>query len=196
MQEAKGRPPRTPKTPEEVANLHLYKKFREYKKVENFKKTGFYRICNLFNIISFFIYVELVMCFFGPCHWQQHYCTQVKAEYGNSYKGNGNVLNELILTDTEGKKYEFVVKEEIAPPEKYSSFYVGKDYILQKELKGGFVGSERTYRIYTTGGIVFLSCFVGIFSLILFSYNMNLHLHSLRSITAINFLTIAGFLLF
>jgi len=120
----------------------------------------------------------------------------VKAEYGNSYKGNGNVLNEVILTDTEGKKYEFVVKEEIAPPEKYSSFYVGKDYILQKELKGGFAGSERTYRIYTTGGIVFLSCFVGIFSLILFSYNMNLHLHSLRSITAINFLTIAGFLLF
>ncbi|MBK9284631.1 MAG: hypothetical protein IPM51_10000 [Sphingobacteriaceae bacterium] len=195
-EEGKTRIPRSPKSPEEVANLHLYKKLKEYKKVASFKRTRFYKVCNIFNVISFFIYVELVFCFFGPCHYQNHYSKNVKAEYGNTEKGNGDLLVNVFITSVNEKSYEFVVKEKIKPPPKFSKFYVGKDFILQKELKGGFEGGSRNYRIYTSGGVVFLSCFVGVFSLILFSYNMNMHLHSLRAITIINALTILGFVIF
>ena len=195
-EEGKFRIPRTPKSPEEVANLHLYKKLKEYKKIASFKRTKFYRICNVFNIVCFFIYIELVLCFFGPCHYQNHYSKFVKPEYGNTETGHGDLLVNLLITGVNDEKYEFVVKEKIKPPGHYTRFYVGKDFILQKELKGGFEGSEKNYRLYKAGGIVFLSCFVGVISIILFSYNMNMHLHPLRTITIINAMTIFGFIFF
>jgi hypothetical protein len=194
--EGKSRIPRSPKTAEEVAELVLLKKLREYNRVEKFKTTPFYKICNLFNVIAFFLYVEIIVCFMGPCTYENHYCTKVKAEYGDRRKGREKILEDVILTGIDGRKFEFVVRKEIEPPPNYSAFFVGKDFLLHRELKGGFTGSSGIYRIYSSGSMIFLACFVGVISFILFLFNMNMHPHSLRSLTIINALCVLGCILF
>src|SRR5258708_4457600 len=120
--EGKSRPLRTPKTAEQVAELVLLKKLRDFNRVEKFKTTRFYKVCNIFNVLAFFVYVEIIVCFMGPCTYENHYCIKVKAEYGDRRKGKEKILEDVILTGMDGRKFEFVVRKEIEPPANYSAF--------------------------------------------------------------------------
>jgi len=194
--QGKKRPPRNPLSPEEVADFIAVKKLREQLKLQRFKKTKRFKYLNIFNVVCFFIYCELLICFFSPCHYRTHYSKKVDVEYSQGL----NELNQLKIahvkiTDVNNNLYQFMVNDFIDIPKKYDKFSVGKDFILQKELKGTFIGSNKYYRIQRAEPFLFLSGFLVILLCIIFSYNLNLTESSLKAISVINGLTILGFLL-
>lgn len=193
--EGKKRSPRTPLSPEEVAELVLLKKIREHKKIEKFRETKTYKFSNIFNVACFFLYCELFFCFLGPAHYQTHYCKQVMVNYGDRGYGRERLISSIKLIGVNERQYEFTVNDIVAPPPKFSAFEIGRDFILQKEIKGCFSGSEKQFRIQRASPILFLSVFVGIFSFIFFFYNLNQNPHSLRAITCINAVTVLAFIL-
>ncbi|MDP3557850.1 MAG: hypothetical protein Q8T03_10780, partial [Bacteroidota bacterium] len=79
-------------------------------------------------------------------------------------------------------------------PEKFTTFKVGKDFLLQREIKAYVNTSDDYYRIQAASPMLFLSVFLGIFSLIFFSYNLNQNIQSLIAISIINGITILAFL--
>lgn len=194
--EGKKRPPRTPLSPEEVADMVLLKKIREHKRVERFSKTKGYKFFNLFNVCCFFIYCELFFCFIGPCHYQTHYAKTVLTDYGDSRNAQQErIISKIKLINVNDKTYEFKVNGFVESPPKFSSFEIGKDFLLQKEIKGTFSTSSDLYRLQRASPILFLSVFVAIFSFIFYFYNLNQHPHSLRAITSINAITLFVFLI-
>ncbi len=194
--EGNKRPPRTPRAPEEIEQLILLKKIREHKKLERFKKTIVYKSFNVFNVICFFIYCELIMCFAGPCHYQIHYSKSITPEHGMAKNMYGDrILLGLKVTGINGKQYRFPINDFVEVPEVHSAFNVGKDFILQKEIKGTITTSDKIYRIHAADPIFFLSIFVAIFSCIFFNYNLNEHPYPLGALTAINAITVIAFML-
>jgi hypothetical protein len=195
-EEGKRRPPRTPLTPEEVANLVEIKKIREHNKIQKFKRSFSFKFLNCFNVLCFFIFCELIISFYGPCHYQTHYSKSVVISHTDKLDANGNLrISDLDITDVNNKSYLLIVNEFIEPPSKYSSFRVGKDYLLQREIKAFVDTSDNYYRIQRASPILFLSFFLGIVSLICFSFDLNQNSHSLFSISIINGLTILSFLM-
>ena len=192
--EGKKRPPRTPLSPEEVAELVWLKKIREHKKIEKFKKSRGYRIFNIFNVVCFFIYCELIFCFLGPCHYQTHYHTGVSIEYSRT-EDERMLVSSVKVNGVNGTQYTFMVNEELDVPAKYAPFEVGKDFLLQKEIKGSVSTSDKQFRILRASPILFLSVFVSIFLFIFFFYNLNQNPYSLRAITTINAVTLLAFIL-
>ncbi len=194
--ESRKRPPRIPLKPEEVAELVAIKKIREQLKIQKFKKSKIYKYLNIFNVACFFIYCELIVCFINPCHYTVHYSKNVVVDYGHEHNAhNQQKIASIKITDVNDNFYQLVINDYIEVPTKYCAFSVGKDFILQKEIKGGFFKSDKTYRIQRAEPFLFLSGFLIILICVVFVYNLNLVEQSLKSITIINSLTIFTFLM-
>ena len=159
-QQARKRPPRTQKTPEEIAELKMMKRIKEFRRVSSFKKTRFYKVCNIFNVICFFIYLELIICYFGPANYRLHFSKQVDVNFGEARKDRLKETSSISFTDVNDKTYELMVNEFIEAPEKYSVFNIGSDFLFGKEIKGSIAGSEQEYRIHKAGPLLFLSFFL------------------------------------
>jgi hypothetical protein len=195
-EEGKRRPPRTPLTPEEVAELVEIKKIREFNKVQKFKLSFTFKFLNCFNVLCFFIFCELIISFYGPCNSKMHFSKSVSVSFVDKVNENGKrKISEIEFVDVNDKEYKLVVNEFIEEPAKYSSFRVCKDYLLQKEIKAYVETSDNYYRILSASPILFLAVFLGIISLICFSFDLNQNSHSLISISIINGITILMFLL-
>jgi hypothetical protein len=120
----------------------------------------------------------------------------VVVDYGHEHNlNNQQKIANLKITDVNDNFYQFVINDYIEVPTKYCAFSVGKDFILQKEIKGGFFKSDKTYRIQRAEPFLFLSGFLIILICVVFVYNLNLVEQSLKSITIINSLTIFTFLM-
>ena len=81
--ERKKRPPRVPLTAEEVAEWVTVKKIREQIKLQRFKKTKRFKYLNVFNVACFFIYLELLICFYTNCNYKTQYSKKLEVEYWN-----------------------------------------------------------------------------------------------------------------
>ncbi|MDP1800609.1 MAG: hypothetical protein Q8L81_04610 [Bacteroidota bacterium] len=194
-EEGKKRAPRIPLTPEEVAELVEIKKIRAFNKVQRFKRSFIYKFLNCFNVFCFFVFCELIISFYGPCHYQTHYSKNVLVTYGDKKNEAGKrKISDIVIIDVNDKSYNLIVNEFIETPAKYTAFKVGKDYLLRREIKAYINTSDDYYRIQDASPILFLSVFIGTFSLIFFSYNLNQNLHSLGAISIINAITLMAFL--
>lgn len=194
--ELKKRQRRIPFTPEEVEQLRIIKKMREYRKLIDFKRTFTYKILNLFNLFCFFIYLELLFCYLGPCHYQAYYSWKTIAEYGDSYtKKMQPIISVLKVTGVNKKVYQFVINDFISLPPQKMRFIVGKDFLLQKELKGSFAGFVGTYRLFSASPVLFLCMFIGSISFMSFVFDLNEHTHSLNALSVMNMLTLLGIIL-
>lgn len=194
-EEGKRRAPRIPLTPEEVAELVEIKKILAHNKLQKLKKSFLFKFLNFLNIFCFFIFCELIISFYGPCHSQIHYSKNVMVRYSDKINENGKrIISDIVMVDVNDNHYKLSVNEFIETPFKYSSFRVCKDFLLQREIKAQVNTSDNYYRIQAASPMLFLSIFLGIFSLIFFSYNLNQNLHSLASISIINGITILAFL--
>lgn len=194
--ERKKRPPRVPLTAEEVAEWVSVKKIREQLKLQKFKKTKRFKYLNVFNVACFFIYLELLISFYSTGHYQTHYSKKVDVEYWQEHNAyNQSKVSHVKVTDVNDNFYLFVINDYIEVPVKYCAFSVGKDFLLQKELKGTFVGSSKYYRIQRAEPFLFLSGFIGFLICIIYMFNLNQVEHSLKVISIINGLTVFTFLL-
>jgi hypothetical protein len=189
--EPNKRPRRTPLTHEEVATVIELKKRREHIKLLKLKRSGAYKIQNIFNVACFFIFCELIFCYFGPCHYQLHYSENVVATLGMEAKGDGTpIVSEIDMICAHGKTYKFIIDDYIELPPKLTTFVVGKDYLLHRDIKGSIAGSNRSYRVFSASPVLFLSIFTSIIMLIAIGNNLNENEHSLTGLTIINAMTL------
>lgn len=193
--EPKKRPRRTPLSPEEVAHLVAVKKWRAFKKLEKLKKSRTFKALNIFNIACLFVYLELLFCYFGPCNYTAHYSYNTKARYGHIYDKSGRpVVSDIDVYGVDGIVYNFVIDDFVEIPPRQIRFLAGKDYLLQKNMKGVFENSETTYRLFSASPILFLCIFVTVMSSFAFMYNFNENAYSLNALTVLNMLTLFGIL--
>lgn len=194
--EPKKRPRRIPLSSEEVAHVIAVKRWREFKKLEKLKKSRLFKVLNIFNIACFFVYFELLFCLAGPCNYQVHYSYKTLAKYGDTYQKSGQpIISDINVYGVNGIIYNFVTDDFIKVPQKRIKFIIGKDFLLQKDLKGMFEGSETWYRLFSASPVLFLCLFVTVISLFAFTYNFNENAYSLNALTVLNFLTLSGILL-
>jgi hypothetical protein len=193
--EERKRPPRIPLTPDEVAHLVALKKRRAAKNMAAFKHSAAYRFCNVFNICCFFIYWELLFCFMGPCHYQTHYSKSMRVKHGYKLDAAGKyIVSEVQIVGVNDEQYKLIVDDFIATPKRQSAYQIGKDYILQKNLRGILETSENSYRLQDASPLIFLSVFLIVVSCISFFYNLNEEPHSLSAVAIINGITMFAFL--
>lgn len=191
--EPKKRPPRVRLSPEEVAQIVAFKKIKAARKLARFRRTIIYRVFNAFNLTCFFVYWEILFCFFGPCHYQTHYSYKIAVHRGDEINASGKrITTEIDIKGINGTDYKFHVNDFVEIPVRFSEFSIGKDYLLQKELKGLFETSGKAYYIQAAGSILFLSVLLIIISVTSFVYNLNENAYSLNAVTALNGLVIAG----
>lgn len=195
--EPKKRPRRIPLTAEEVANVIAHKKRREILILQKFKSSRQYKILNLFTIICFFIYCELLFCFYGPCHFDAHFSKNMVVKHGNGPTKNGEmIIASIEITGMNNKEYTLVVDDHIITPAKQSNFFIGKDFLLQKELKGSVETSSHCFRLFSASPVLFLSVFFAIISCIAFIFNLNESAYTLTALSVLNALTLIGILLY
>ena len=114
----------------------------------------------------------------------------VLAGYGDEKVNGLREIEKLQVTGINGKYYEFVINDFIEKPKHYERFYIGKDFLFHKALKGGISTSNKIYFIYQAGSTIFLAAFLALFCCVCFTYNLNQNPHSLRAITIMNVITL------
>src|ERR1041385_3817490 len=97
------RPRRIPLSHDEVAEIIAYKKRKEHERLTRFKKSRQYKILNIFNLACFFIYFELLFCFYGPCVYENLIAIGVEANYGEDYDKNGKPEVRDVELSPDGK---------------------------------------------------------------------------------------------
>ena len=133
--EANKRPRRIPRTSEEVSYFVQLRRKREFLELMKLKRSRAFRFLNSWNVLCIFIYLELIFCYFGPCHYQTHYSYQINAHMGNEHRENGKtIISDIDMYALDGIVYKLIIDDFIQVPGKFSSFKVGKDFILQKNM--------------------------------------------------------------
>lgn len=195
--EANKRPRRIPRTSEEVNYFIKLRKKREFLELKKFKLSSTFKILNIFNVASLFIYLELIFCYLGPCHYQTHYTYQVNAHMGNQHQANGKtIISDIDLYSLDGIIYNLIIDDFIQVPPKFTSFKVGKDFLFQKSLKVVLNTSSKSFRIFSASPILFLSIFLSLVSLLVYHYNLNENFYSLIGLCSLNALTLLAISLY
>lgn len=185
------RPRRNPLTSEEVSNIIAFRKKKELVALRKLKKSRYFKIYNIFNIACIFIYLEILFCYFGPCHYQEHHSTNIMVHYGSAPAVAGKLfVSDIELKEASGKIYKFIIEECITAPDRNLSFIVGKDYLLQKELKGMLEDSDSTYRLFSASPVLLLCALFSFISFFGFIMNLNENAYTLGSLTTLNALTL------
>lgn len=186
---------RHPLTPEEVAEIVALKERRAHIRLHRFKRTRIYKMLNIFSVLCFFVYCELLICFFGPCRFERHVAMQVQPNYGNVFNEQGaQIVDDIEIIGENSRKYIFVTKDFIAIPAQGTEFFVGEDYLLRREMKGVFDDAERTYRLFRASPIIFLSLLALAACVLGFLNNLNEHPYSLTGIAVVNALALLAIL--
>jgi hypothetical protein len=183
-------------TPEQIQQFIALKKAKRLKQIELFKKTFRYKWMNVFNVICLIVYTEMIICAFGPTHFEERVCTKSRIKDFTKNSENARVINRMIVSDESGKEYMFFVNEMIQPPAINSTFYVGKDYLMNKELKVMIETSSSSFRLWYALPFLFLGIMVTVVTFFVYLLNMNLFSYSLTAITLLNALNLAYFLFF
>ena len=191
MREPNKRSRRNPLTSEEVSHIIAHNKKRELIILYKLKKSKAFKVQNVFNVACIFIYLEILFCYFGPCHYQKHFSAKTLVHYGSKTTATGKfVVSDIDLYDVSGTVYKFMIGEFMDDPAQKIQFLIGKDFLLQKELKGVFENSESAYRIFSASPILFLCVFASFISFFGFVMNLNENAYTLGGLTALNILAV------
>ena len=191
MEESKRkRPPRIPLSPEQVAALVWQKQIKQEATDLRFRRSSIYKYCNAFNIVAVFVYCELLLCYFFVTNNTTYTVIRCNVHYGDTYKEGRRIISNLELN----KDLTVRISDYIDAPSIGSSFKIGRDFLLQKQLICRFPSSSKSYSIIKSEPILFLSFFVMIFTLVLTHYNQNQKSYSLKVMTLINALSLLLFL--
>jgi hypothetical protein len=189
------RPPRKIASPEEVKERVMIKKVREHKKIEKFKKTHEYKCLNLVNVLCMCVYLELIICFYGPCKYFVYYNKKVEVEFGGMNEKTRLTKTKLIkINSVNNKLFTLMIDDYIEAPKKFEPFQVGYDFILNQEIKAAVSTSPNFYRLNDFSPVLFLSFFVAGFTFIFYFYNLNFNNQSLQAVSFLNGITLLAFL--
>jgi hypothetical protein len=177
---------RVPLTSEQIREVIAFKRLKKFREVEKFKKTKKYKVLNIFNILCVAVYCEMIFCMYGPAIYETAICSKASvADYG-AIVDNKRTINFMTVWDQQGKSYKFYVGEYIQLPKPNSVFYIGKDFLLRKEIKVMICTSACDYRIWRTTPLVFLGIFISVITFLVFANNMNMINYSLIAISWLN----------
>jgi hypothetical protein len=194
--EFKKRPPRQPLSPEEVLEFIYRKKISQQKATERFKKTRTYKYLNVLNVISIIIYSELFVCFFfSNCNFQGHYIKTINKFITTEFKSEKRVYSSALVTSFSDLTYDISIQDTINFPDPNTRFIVGRDWILQKEMKLRFDSIDTYYSIRRSFPLLLVSVITGTMTFVLFGYNLNQNKYSLQVMSFINAFAIISFLL-
>ncbi len=191
----KKRPPRIPFTPEEVSDFVKLKKYKERAKIEKFKRTKIYKVLNAFNVISIIIYTEIIFAFLGSCNFSGHYVQSSTGYFGEETKGGKRTNSAALLKMINGKEYDISIHDTCTLPANFSKVFVGKDWLLQKEVKVRFEMGDKDRFIKRSFPLLFISILWGFVTFAIFGYNLNQIKYSLCVISFINAFSLVCFLL-
>ncbi|PBQ34367.1 hypothetical protein CNR22_22175 [Sphingobacteriaceae bacterium] len=189
------RPRRNPLSSEEVANIIAHKKKKELVELRKLKKSKTYKLLNVFNILSMFIYLEILFCFFGPCHYETRTSINTVQHYGpGSVSAAKPFINSLDIYEAGKPLYKFMIENYLPSQPKKIQFVIGKDFLLQKELKGSLKESDEAYRLFAASPLLFLCGLMSFFSVFVFVLDLNEKVYTLFSLSTLNFLTLLAIL--
>lgn len=186
---------RVPLTPEQIKEVIIYKRNKQIKAIEKLKKTRRYKILNIFNIVCIFVYCEMIFCMYGPAIYRPLVCVRSNIDQYN--QGPGSQRNEvtfLTVWDQHGNQYQLYVADTIQKPLPNSTFYVGEDFLLRKEVKAVVNTSESEYRLWRVVPLIFLGISVTLITFLAFNYNMNMVNYSLIAVSVMNALNLLYFI--
>ncbi len=193
-QNQKKREPRISLSPEQVAQLKKIKRNKEVKAITNFKKTIGYKWLNIICILSFVIYIEFILCYIGPCNYSVFEINNVNINYSGKINSKQQPqISTLNVTDRQNNITTLVIDDFIEIPEVGSKFNIGKDFIFGKPIKANIQGYDTSFRIQRFSPILFLSCFLSVLCIILYSYNLNHQSYSLIALSLINSIAVLAF---
>lgn len=185
------RPRRTPLTREEVQAVIAFKRRKELQQIQTLKKSLSYKIRNVFLVLCFFIFCEVLFCFFGPCKHQTHYTQRVSATYAPVYqKGKGQLMSQLDVICVNGTMFSLMVDDFIKSPPKYTQLDVGSDFIMNCELKAKTSDSENYYRLFRASPVLLLCAFCSFILLMGMYHNLNLSDYTLWGLTVLSAMTL------
>ncbi len=189
--EPRRRPRRIPFTPEEVANIIAVKKRKELLQLIHFKRSKGFKLQNVFNVCCFFIYWEVLICFFGPSNYDQYAYTRVETKYGNHYSPEGKAIVESVeLKGADGNNYRLMIQDFVDLPAESGSFVVAHDFLLHKKLKASYAGISEFYRLYEASPILIIVLLALVTSSVAYFYNLNENPGSLTAVTFLNALAL------
>ncbi len=185
---------RVPLTSDQLKEIIAFKKLKHYKQVQKLKGTRRYKILNVFNIICILVYCELIFCMFGPAIYSPHKVIKANADEYGKFVNKKREMSFMSVWDENDTRYKFYVGESIQTPLPNSVFYVGKDFLLQKEIKVMVHTSLSEYRLWRVVPLIFLGVFVSVITLLVYMQNMNMVNYSLIAISVLNALNLFYFI--
>ena len=99
-------------------------------------------------------------------------------------------INDIDIYNTDGDVYKLVINDCVAKPSKTFHFIIGKDFLLQKELKGFMAGYDKAYRLFSASPVLLLSSLAICISLFGFIMNLNENIYNLAGLSVLNFLAL------
>lgn len=185
---------RVPLTPDQIKEIIAYKKAKAIKQIEFFKKTRKYKILNVFNIFCVVIYCEMIFCMFGPSTYESAIVKKANVDEFGEIMNSKRSIRFMSVWDANGKHYKFYVGENIQLPLPNSAFYIGKDFLLRKEIKVMVSTSPNEFRIWRVTPLLFLGLFVTVITMMVFFNNMNMINYSLIAISSLNAINLFYFI--
>jgi len=185
------RPRRNPLTKEEVEAVIAFKKRKEQLQLYHLRKSFSYKARNFFLVISFFIFCEVLICFFGPARHQLHYTQAVSATYNLVYdKANKQQVNSVEFVCVEGDRFRLLVNDFIKVPQKYSCLNVSSDFLMNCQLTASMDGIEGTYQLFRASPVLLLSVFCSFILLLGIYHNLNQNDYTLWGLTVLCGMTV------
>ena len=182
-------------SPDEVRELLLLKKLRQNFIIEKFKKSRWFKLLNTINIIYMTIFTEIIFSFLGPVNYYTYYIENVKVYYGEEIINGKRIVGRAEFKTMNGKDYEVSVNDHCEIPKIGEKILVGRDWLLQKNIKVNFESTPKAYFIRRSFPLLFISLLSGILTCVLFAYNLNQNAYSLNALSFINSLSVFAFLL-
>src|SRR5688572_30824544 len=164
------RPKRNPFSAAEVAEIIASRKKREHLRLLRFKKSREYKIMNVFNVACFCIYLEIILCFYGPSDYEYYSYSKLTPHYRAASKGEHDLIAGIDVVASDGKTYNFLVKDDRTVPAAQGEMMIGEDFILQKDLKGIFPETDTSFRLFAASPVLFLCTLVLVVSFVAFCY--------------------------
>jgi hypothetical protein len=188
------RPQRIPPDQEEIARRVALREYLKVKKLKSFKASKTYRILNLLNVCCFFVYWELILCFFGPCLYREVEPEFMQIKFGNKTDERGYRFIKEINLVWYGSKTDKVIVEDYlqAMPNETMAIQAGKDFILQKDLKVRLGEGSGAYRLAHSSPLLFLCAFLIIATAIAYHFNLNQSPVVLQGISILNLCVIVA----